>query len=94
MIIKAMTSRKTEGWRFYEADEVQSYKDDYSVIKMLPRNMDEVHYIQFTDDCGDCGDGGRWAVVSFEGKSGPVEITTNLPVFLLNEKGATIDRIG
>ena len=94
MYLKLRTSNESNGWRVFEADNIQwNYHSAESLKELLSEHEQllEVAYEDFTgDDKPDCD----ICLLTFESRDGALhEIYTIGDVFLLNDSGKTIERI-
>ena len=93
MIVKVKTHPKTDGWRFFEADHVQYCTDKREKFEKQVV-IDEVQQFEFFDTVASKDPTYlKAAFISFRSGSDPVQIITNLPAFLVNDNGVTVERL-
>lgn len=92
MFIKCQTTQNesTKGYRLFETDEFQwNLSTGPDAARAIP---DTVVSEVFRDEV--IKHNPNWTLITFfDGESTPREIFTQLPVYILNNNGQTIDRI-
>ena len=94
MYLKFKTSPESNGWRLYEADDIQWHYftvEEFEAMIRDSEQLEEVNYEDFTgEDKPDC----EVVMVTFSGKDGSLnEIYTINEAFVLNSNGKTLERI-
>jgi len=94
MYLKFKTSPESNGWRLYEADDIQWH---YFTAEELAANLKEAEIlaeVNYEDFTGDETPEGVVVMVTFNSRDGkPNEIYTVNEAFILNDNGKTLERI-